>query len=131
MRQAVGSLLAAARSGELDAICERLGVRILGIFGSAANDRDREPRDLDVAVSFGGSPLVLDLLDELTRITSFDQIDLVMIDGADPVLRAAAWVGTPLYEDEPGAYAIEQMAALAEMRDTEHLRRLDLRTLTT
>ena len=52
-----------------------------------------------------------------------------MIDGASPVLRAEALVGLPLYEATRGAYAVTQMAALAERRDTAHLRRLDLDAL--
>lgn len=35
-------------------------------------------------------------------------------------------MGIPLYERTAGRFAIEQMAALAERRDTEHLRPLDL-----
>lgn len=35
-----------------------------------------------------------------------------------------------LYERDAGAWATGQMAALAERRDTEHLRRLDLDALT-
>lgn len=52
-----------------------------------------------------------------------------MIDGAEPLLRARAFTGVGLYEHERGAWAIEQMAALAEARDTAWLRRLDLQAL--
>lgn len=130
-RCAAETLIAAADSGDLDSICEKLGVRVLGIFGSATRD-GHEPEDLDVAVGFvaaPAAPAVLELLDELTHLTSFDRIDLVTIDGTEPLIRAEAMVGIPLYEVEEGAFAVEQMAALAEMRDTAHLRALDVRAL--
>jgi hypothetical protein len=38
-------------------------------------------------------------------------------------------VGIGLYERDAGDWAIGQMAALAERRDTAHLRRLDLDAL--
>jgi predicted nucleotidyltransferase len=123
----------AARSGDLDVLCSRLGVRLLGVFGSAAR-RARDhlapaPRDLDVSVSFIGPPRELELLGELTRLTGCDLIDLAVLDGAHPLLRAAGFVGVGLYEHEAGAWATAQMAALAEYRDTAHLRRLDIEAL--
>jgi predicted nucleotidyltransferase len=126
-------LRAAARSGEVDAVCGRLGVRLLGVFGSAArrlrDPQSPSPRDLDVAVSFDGPPRELELLAELARLTGCDAVDLAVLDGANPLLRAAAFVGIGLYEKAPGGWASAQMAALAEYRDTEHLRRLDLEAL--
>lgn len=130
--EAAEGLLAASGSGELDRICERRRVALLGLFGSAARGvrgADTAPEDLDVAVSFAGEPDELGLLDDLVRLTHFDRVDLAVIDGANPVLRAEALVGVALYESAPGAYATAQMAALAERRDTEWLRRLDLEAL--
>jgi len=131
----VERLLDAADDGRIDAMCERLGVRLLGVFGSAARAHRglptaAPPRDLDVAVSFAGPPRLLDLVDALSALTGSDAVDVAVIDGADPVLRAEALVGLPLYEATDGHYAVTQMAALAERRDTAHLRRLDLDALT-
>lgn len=131
-RQALARLERATAEGQLDDLCDRLEVRVLGAFGSAtraARDGDPEPDDLDIAVGFRGPPRELDLLDGLTRLTGTDGIDLLVLDGAEPVARSEGLVGVPLYEDERGRFAIEQMAALAERRDTAHLRELDLRTL--
>lgn len=125
---ALDRLRAAAEDGTLDAICERHDVRVLGVFGSVL--RSTDPRDLDIGVGFraaGGD--VLGLIDDLTELTGYDRLDVAVIDGADPVLRARALGGLGLYESARGVFATEQMAALAEERDTAWLRRLDLETL--
>lgn len=121
-------LVHAAETGGLDETCSGLGVRLLGVFGSAVRD-DASPRDLDVSVSFRDEPRVLELVDAVTRLTGYDRVDVAVIDRADPVLRAEALVGVPLYEDEPGAWATAQMAALAERRDTAWMRALELERL--
>lgn len=128
--EAAGRLLAAADSGELDEICRTRGVRLLGLFGSAVRPTGAaSANDVDVAVSWDGPPDELGLIDDLVVLTGFDAIDLAVIDRADPLLRANALVGKPLFESEPGLYAVTQMAALAEERDTRWLRDLDLEAL--
>lgn len=130
---ALDALIAAAASGDLAQIARRHDVRLLGVFGSAFRRWHDPglpaPRDLDVAVSFAGPPRLLALLDDLVTLTGYDGIDLLVLDDAEPVARAEGFVGLGLYEREPGAWAIGQMAALAERRDTEHLRHLDLEAL--
>jgi hypothetical protein len=72
----------------------------------------------------------LELIGGLVALTGYDAIDLVDVDDANPVVRAEALTGIPLYQDASGVFASEQMAAVAERFDTEWLRQLDLRTLT-
>jgi predicted nucleotidyltransferase len=129
--EALGTLRSAADDGRLDALCAAHGVRLLGVFGSVVgpHNPDADPHDIDVAVSLEGPPQVVPLLDELTSLTDCDTIDLVVIDGASPVLRAEAMCGLGLYENEAGLWARTQMSALAERRDTQPLRDLDLRAL--
>ncbi len=126
---ALATLAAAAADGRLDELATCHGVRLLGAFGSAVRARGRAPEDLDLAVSLTDGSEVLALVGALVDLTGFERIDLCVIDGAEPVVRAEALVGVPLYEAEPGLFATTQMAALAERRDTAHLRRLDLRLL--
>ena len=131
---ALDALIAAAAAGELDRVAERHGVRLLGVFGSTFrrwHDPGAPlPRDLDIAVSFVGPPDMVGLLDDLVQLTGHDAIDLLLLDDAEPVARAEGFVGLGLYERDAGGWATGQMAALAERRDTEHLRRLDLDALT-
>lgn len=122
-------MCAAADSGTLGSICERLGVRLLGVFGSAVREGSGAVNDLDVAAGFLEQPDEIGLIDALVELTGCDVIDLAVLDGAGPVLRAEGLTGIALYEHEPGVYAVEQMAALGERRDTAWLRRLDLEAL--
>lgn len=129
-RAAADELFAAGADGRLDALCQRYRVRVLGIFGSAARPGPVDPQDVDVAVGFlePEGPVVA-LLDDLVALVACDCVDLVRIDGAEPLLRARAFAGVGLYEHERGMWATEQMAALAEARDTAWLRRLDVEAL--
>lgn len=129
--EALARLRQAAGEGVLDALCGRHRVRVLTVFGSALRP-DAEPQDLDVAVRFeiGHAGDVLALLDELSRLTGSDDIDLMVLDHAGPVAKERALVGClALYESEPCAYANAQMAAMCERMDTDWLRALDLETL--
>ena len=128
-RDAVAKLVESCGDGTIDALCERLGIRIMGIFGSAAREGPTDPRDVDIAVGFDGPPKELALIDALTALTKYERFDIAIVDHAEPLLRANALVGIPLYERESGQYATEQMYALAERRDTDWMRELDLKTM--
>lgn len=120
----------AAESGELDALCDRYGVRLLTAFGSTARG-DQAPRDLDIGVLFERDvrPDVLGLLADLTDLAGVD-LDLAHLNRAGPVLRERALLGTVgLFESERGALATAGTAALGERIDTDASRRLDLELL--
>jgi predicted nucleotidyltransferase len=130
-RTALSRLQAAAADGRLAALCERHALRVVTVFGSVLG-LDGDPADLDVAVGFepGRRGDVLAVLDELSRITGSDEVDLLVLDDAGPVARERALVGClALYESEPSAYAHAQVAAMGERMDTDWLRALDLETL--
>jgi hypothetical protein len=127
-------LEAAAASGGLDALCERLDVDLLGVFGSASGlpgVASDDPHDLDVCVRFarGGRGDLLALIDALTVLTGYERVDVLDLAAAGPVARKEALFGIGLYERDPGAWSVAAMAAFGEWRDTEHLRRMDLEAL--
>lgn len=127
--EAAKRLADAVLDGRLDELCARRRVRLLALFGSVARGTSTARSDLDVAVEWIADGDVVALLDALTIITRFDRIDLAVLNDAGPTLRARALSGLGLYENEPGAFAVAQMAALAEWRDTAWLRRLDVRRM--
>jgi predicted nucleotidyltransferase len=121
----------AAESGLLDAFCERHGVCVLTVFGSAGRGEER-PRDLDVAVltERGTSFDVIAAVTDLVELTGTDLVDLAHLNRGGPVLRERALVGSiALYESEPGALADAQGIAIAERIETDPMRKLNLRLL--
>ena len=124
--EAAQRLHVAVADGRIDELCEQRRVRLLALFGSAAADTATADSDLDVAVEWLTDGDLLELVDALTVITAFDRVDVAVLNRAGPTLRARALTGRGLYENEPGAFDVAQMAALAEWRDTAWLRRLDL-----
>jgi predicted nucleotidyltransferase len=130
---ALDRLIDATERGDIDRICEQRGVDLLGVFGSAVRHRrdtgTPAPRDLDVAVQFTDQQPLLELIGDLTDLTNYDGLDVAVLNGGTPELRAAGLTGIGLFERTPGAWATAQMAALAEYHDTRHLRLLDLEAL--
>ena len=124
--EAAQRLVSAVADGRIDELCQRRRVRFLALFGSAATETATADSDIDVAVEWLTDGDVVELVDCLTLITNFDRVDVAVLNGAGPTLRARALTGRGLYENERGAFAVAQMAALAEWRDTAWLRRLDL-----
>ena len=129
--EGLARLRAAAASGELDALCERHGVRVLTVFGSAARGEPRA-RDLDIGVFFEPEvqPDVLGLINDLIAMTGVDAIDLAHLNRGGPLIRDRALAGAvALYERLPGQFFAAQTAAIGERIETDPLRRLDLELL--
>lgn len=119
-----------AAAGELDPMCDHLGIAVLTVFGSAAQGAP-EPRDLDIGVLLCTGPRAsyVDLIDGLSRAAGTD-IDLVVLNCAGPVLRERALVGAlALYESEPGAWIAAATQAVLERMDTAWLRQVQLAVL--
>ena len=130
-RTGFARLVELANAGGLDTACEKFGVRVMCAFGSATRESTlRPPDDLDIGVSFidrsAGRRQQIALWTALVELSGCEAIDLVVLDVDDPVLRAEALTGFGLYEDVSGAFAVMQMAAMGERRDTAHLRRMNL-----
>jgi predicted nucleotidyltransferase len=125
-------LIAAGGSGELDGLCDEFGVRLLAVLGSALrNDPSARPRDLDVAVAFrpGVAGDLFGFVARLGGLAGPAELDPLDLDAAEPVVRAEALSGVPLYEDVAGAFAEARIAALLARWDTAWLRRLELELL--
>lgn len=128
MTDAVDRLYESVDSGALDAVCLRNRVALLVLFGSAARG-DRAARDVDVAVRFeaGADHDVLSLISDLHDISGTEAIDLMTLNEAGPLVRERAMAnGRLLYQGHNGGFAREQISAIMERLDTDHLRRLEL-----
>lgn len=130
-RAALQVLREAADDGRLDSLCAEHGVRLLTVFGSAADPDVTEPGDLDVAVLMAEDATdVVRLLDDLMALTGFSDVDLMDLRRAGPVAREAGLTQcVPLFEAEEFLFAREQLRAIQERLDTAWLREIELRRL--
>ena len=129
--QALDRLRRAATSGELGALSDRFGLDLVVVFGSTAKGA-AAPKDLDIAVATrrGRRPALLELYEAFTELTGPCDIDVMVLDRADPVARYEALLGTiPLYEHTPGRYFELRMAALKQYAETAPMRDLSLKLM--
>ena len=142
--EAVRRLGVASQDGLLAALCERQGIELMVLFGSAARfdedraDEDRAdvdracvPRDIDLAVWSRTDGLdQLGVHHALWELVGTEDVDLMDLRRAGPVARERALVGAVvLHEGERGLFANQQIAAIMERMDTAWLRRLELELL--
>jgi len=122
---------------ELKRIFEQRGVVLAYLFGSQAEGKAGPLSDVDVAVLLGlhvdreqWFHTQLDLIGDLTGLFQRDDVDVVILNEATPVLAyEVARFGQVLYEAEPGTRADFELAALRQYVDTEPLRQLQDRHL--
>ncbi|MGH3529084.1 MAG: nucleotidyltransferase family protein [Pseudonocardiaceae bacterium] len=124
-------LRVAAGSGDLRALCRRYRISLLTVFGSVGRG-DPEPRDLDIGVlsDYGATVDLFGLVTEVIDLVELDDVDVVHLNSAAPLLRERALVGAIiLHEEEPGIWARASTAAVMERLDTDWLRQLGLELL--
>jgi uncharacterized protein len=84
-------------AGELAA---HTGVIAAWVYGSAQEGNVRPGSDIDVGVLFDGRPSLDELVDlraALQEALQYEEIDLVVLNEASPILRFAAVSGRPVY----------------------------------
>lgn len=127
---ALGRLEQAVGSGELAALCERFGVEIMTLFGSALTSSD--PGDLDVAVGFsrGAERDLLGVVNALGELVPGDHLDVMDLDRAGPVAQKAAMVGARVLHEAHRSVSTErEIRAFMAYEDTRWLRALQTETL--
>ena len=90
------------------------------LFGAAQNGVVRPGGDLDIGVLFAEKPLLDELADlrgALQDATDFEEIDLVVLNGASPILRFEAVCGR-LLTDQDTAERVAFVSLTA--REYEH-----------
>jgi predicted nucleotidyltransferase len=130
-REGLERLRAAAKSGELRALCQRWHVDLLTVFGSAGRG-ESDPRDLDIGVltERGADFGLFEFVTDVIELVGLEQVDVAHLNAAGPLLRERALIGSIiLHESEPGMWARASTAAVMERLDTEWLRRLSLELL--
>lgn len=128
---ALAVLRTKAADGSLATLCERLGIELLVIHGSAVREAPLSPpQDLDVAfrATSGPSSTIVEIIDAFIDATQFDDIDMMDHSRADDVARARALGphSVLLYEASPSTFALAQIAAITTEMETRYMRRRDL-----
>jgi len=98
------------------ALCE--GVVAAWLFGSAQDGVVRPGSDIDVGVLFAQRPSLDQLADLRAGVQAaldYDEVDLVPLNGASPILRFAAISGRPVYTRDP-----EQRATFVSLTAREY-----------
>jgi uncharacterized protein len=98
-------------------------LQLLLLFGSLATGKGHGRSDVDVGFLFDGPVDILDLTNKVTRILGSDNVEVVDLRRASPLLRfAAARKGIVLYERDPGLFSRFYSLSYRMYVDTKKLR---------
>lgn len=97
--------------------------RLVVLFGSLAEGKMREESDIDLGFLFDGPVDAVELTNEVTVALRTDNIDVVDLRRASPLLRyEAARKGEVLYQREPGEFRQFYSLSYRMYVDTKKLR---------
>ena len=130
VKEALARLEECVESGVLAALCERLGVEIVTLLGSALTSSD--PGDMDVAVGFarGADRDLVGVVNAFADLVRGDHLDVMDLDRAGPVAQKAAMIGSRvLYEAHRSVSTEREIRAFMAYEDTRWLRDLQTEVL--
>lgn len=116
---------------KLNTIVSVYNIKLLYIFGSYAKEQNNEKSDLDIAILLGDgyNPMSkLNIIGELIDIFNRDDIDLVILNDANPVLKhQIIKYGKVLYMDSEETKVNFEVKVLKEYMDMEHFRKTQMK----
>ena len=116
--------------GALAPLWDQGGLRMLVLFGSVAKGSASAASDLDLAVLPEGTLDAVALTAEIVRLTHCNDVDLVDLTRADPVLALqVAESGIVLFAKEPTEFSEFRSLAWRRFVDTGKLRLAQRRAL--
>ena len=93
------------------------------LFGSLTSGRRHEQSDIDLGFLFDGPVDILDVTNRVNRLLGSDNVDVVNLRRASPLLKfAASRKGIILYERDPGLFSQFRSLAYRMYVDTRKLR---------
>ena len=115
---------------QADEIKERLapmfgdkGLKLVLLFGSVVTGKTHKRSDIDIAFLFENRVDILDLTNRVIRLLRTDNVDVVDLGRASPLLRfSAAKNYKVLYERTPGLFSEFYSLAFRRYVDTKKLR---------
>lgn len=116
---------------KLDMIVSFYNIKLIYVFGSYAKDKNSKNSDLDIAVLLDGkyNPIIkLNIIGDLVEIFNRDDIDLVILNDANSVLKHQIIKhGKVLYSDSEETKVSFEVKALKEYMDMEYFRKTQMR----
>ncbi len=113
---------------KLDILLESFNIKLIYIFGSFAKGTNREDSDLDIAILLEDnySPLIkLQILDELVGIFNIENIDLVILNDVNEVLKfQVIKYGKVLYMNDLTTKILFEAQTMSQYMDMEHFRNI-------
>lgn len=107
----------------LKPVFEDKGLRLILLFGSAVSGKIHKQSDIDLAFLFERQVDILLLTNTIIRLLRTDNIDVVDLGKASPLLKfSAAKNGVPVYEREDGLFNQFYSLAFRMYVDTKKLR---------
>ena len=99
------------------------GLRLVLLFGSAVSGKIHKKSDIDLAFLFDKPVDILALTNRVIRLLHADNVDVVDLKRASPLLKfSAVKSGMLLYEREPGMFNEFYSLAFRMYIDTKKLR---------
>lgn len=116
---------------KLDMIVSFYNIKLLYVFGSYAKNKNNKKSDLDIAVLLDSQydPIIkLNIIGDLVEIFNREDIDLVILNNANPVLRHQIIKhGKVLYMDSEETKVNFEVKSLKEYMDMEHFRKTQMK----
>lgn len=114
----------------INELVQKYGIKLLYVFGSYAKGSNNKNSDIDIAVLVNDNykPMYkLYMIGDLTSIFKRDDIDLVILNGASPVLRhQVIKYGKIIYEESLEEKVIFEAKVLSVYMDMEPFRRTQM-----
>lgn len=112
---------------KLNMLVSLYNIKLLYVFGSYAKNKSNRKSDLDIAILLedGYNPTIkLNIIGELVDIFNRDDVDLVILNNANPVLKHQIIKhGIVLYEESEEIKVNFEVRVLKEYMDMEHFRK--------
>lgn len=104
-------------------VFEAKGLKLVLVFGSVATGATHKKSDIDIAFLFEGGVDILELTNKVIRLLRTDNVDVVDLGRASPLLKFSAAKGCKvIFEKSPGVFSEFYSLAFRRYVDTKKLR---------
>lgn len=115
---------------ELKEVCKKYDIKLMVLFGSLVKNYCTEKSDIDLAIYVSNIRIIKDnkqlLLNEIGRIFKDREIDIVLLNYADPLIKfTIAREGRAIYEEEEGLFNEIKVRSVGEHNDARKFYLLD------